>query len=1687
MKYLTTYFVILALWAGLTRAAVAATIEETEQLPPGLLQNNAPPVVMLTMPRDHQLFFKAYSDYEDLDGDGTIETGFDPRFSYSGYFNSDKCYEYNETSKWFEEKASAIKDKTYSKVINNITAYAKYCDTSKSYWSGNFLNWASMTRIDILRKTFYGGKRSKEDQPTNGVLLERSHIPGDAHSFAKYYGGADLRKVTPYSQTESLNCEDSENVGKDSNKCQKVQIGITLCNTTYNSAASTIVDGLSNDNLVSQNTQNRPLIRVARGNFSLWAANERFQCKYWESRELNKGGDLNMTDGLPNAANNAAITTDGFNRLMADLFPTAAFQPNFYFFHDSPSVNIPSGATNNYVNKYEPNYNNHINKYSQKIADFQARVVVCPVNDISKLTQEEIDELKQNKCKAYPISETVKKYKPTGILQSDEPNIAKINWGLITGSFAKNITGSALRKHVGPISSEIKKDGEFNNDTPGGLIPFLDNLRIVGWGYKPLIYNTEDSKVSRSSYVGWGDCGKVENSNTFGKLSTLSDGQCVSWGNPLSAVLRDAYYYLSGSTTGPQKPTDSTYFSDTTMSSALTALDWNNNPLASISSSSQLKKCSPLEVIAINGSSVSYDGNITDTGTKFSDFKSLTKEIGTLDLKDGNYFTSQALAGGTPVCNPAKGSEIDLSAVSGTCPDAPALMGGYAMAGMAYKARTTLKFNPNFESGVRTSGVNLAMGEPKIEIKKDPSDSDSVIILPACRNTKVINGNSMGSCSIVDFKVISPFNGTSGKYLIVWEDAQQGSDFDQDATQVIDVSLSETDKNKVTVATKVLSNSTDNILELGYTIAGVTGGGYKPVLTINTPNKDDISKPSTVDYTIEASANKLIPPPLSFAAKWGGFQDSSNTFASVPNLNLTPSKWDKINNKTKAGGSDGIPDNYFDVVNPDDLEKAIKEILKTSSPDVFAYAAIGSVNTLDDGTGISISSLYRPNLNVSSSAGSPQSIRWAGSLIAYARDGAGFLYEDIGSKKGEYDTGDKIISFETSLQAKGAPITEVKRYTSIENLTNKKPDDALTTAISQVNFATPLWSAEAQLAKVSDPVTQIEYGGSRSAGRYIITAIDTNKDGLINGSEGNIAFDTLNGFKDAANSIWLDSAGTEANVVNYIRGKEISGYRSRRIDFLPDSTENNSVDGKEPWLLGDIVNSSPIVVGAPKAGFDTDYGDTTYNKFREKYKHRRNVAYVGANDGMLHAFNVGKEIKEDNDVSLLAGQELWAYVPFNLLPHLKYLTKETYAHKFYVDGRVKFYDVNIFDSSDTDYPGGWGTILVATMRTGGIPYTVNGQTLRSAIVVIDVTNPEKAPKVLAEITIPDGSYANSNPDIVKFRAYDDAGKRTKNEWFLAVATGVSEAGVSTFTNENTPKLYLFDLYNKNWVDKNGKNITTSKGWVGGINSIDWNRDYQDDYIYLGTVEGSAQEPAGQLFRIGVDSSGSLSTPTQVLKLDGSDKQAFAATPFTVEDKANNYWVFAGTGRYFVDDDNKYTNRNSYYAVKEAVDADGKITKTTAKADLLNLTGINVQKNEAGLLGTTAYKSRKEVEYAVRRDKKGWYFDFENENSRNYTSTILINNALVFNTYEPGDDCSPYGYSSQYQLDFFSGLPRAIRNGVGIDKIDKARQIGIGAASDPVPGNKTTTGTSLGGINFETVPPDDAPSARQSWRELPYSQ
>ena len=109
--------------------------------PPSSVET-AEPIVMLTMSRDHQYFFEAYSDFSDLDPENNngIDSTYSNLVNYYGYFQSNVCYDYVAASDRFEPKA------------RQSTPY--YCDGVGGKWSGNFLNWATMTRMDVDVKFF---------------------------------------------------------------------------------------------------------------------------------------------------------------------------------------------------------------------------------------------------------------------------------------------------------------------------------------------------------------------------------------------------------------------------------------------------------------------------------------------------------------------------------------------------------------------------------------------------------------------------------------------------------------------------------------------------------------------------------------------------------------------------------------------------------------------------------------------------------------------------------------------------------------------------------------------------------------------------------------------------------------------------------------------------------------------------------------------------------------------------------------------------------------------------------------------------------------------------------------------------------------------------------------------------------------------------------------------------------------------------------------------------------------------------------------------------------------------------------------------------------------------------------------------------------------------------------------------
>lgn len=178
---------VASVLAGATLLCASWATAQTVSLAqsPLLTSKVATGLVMMTMGRDITLFRAAYNDVNDLDGDGVLDIHFKPGFTYDGYFASDRCYDYVTTSAQFEPKTT----------VTNMTP------SCGGKWSGNFLNWLTMTRMDVIRKVLYGGNRAIDS--STQTVLERAYVPQDSTLWGKEYtsqaiDGYNIANYTPY-------------------------------------------------------------------------------------------------------------------------------------------------------------------------------------------------------------------------------------------------------------------------------------------------------------------------------------------------------------------------------------------------------------------------------------------------------------------------------------------------------------------------------------------------------------------------------------------------------------------------------------------------------------------------------------------------------------------------------------------------------------------------------------------------------------------------------------------------------------------------------------------------------------------------------------------------------------------------------------------------------------------------------------------------------------------------------------------------------------------------------------------------------------------------------------------------------------------------------------------------------------------------------------------------------------------------------------------------------------------------------------------------------------------------------------------------------------------------------------------------------------------------------------------------
>jgi len=820
---------------------------------------------------------------------------------------------------------------------------------------------------------------------------------------------------------------------------------------------------------------------------------------------------------------------------------------------------------------------------------------------------------------------------------------------------------------------------------------------------------------------------------------------------------------------------------------------------------------------------------------------------------------------------------------------------------------------------------------------------------------------------------------------------------------------------------------------------------------------------------------------LWLAAKYGGFIDTNGD--DDPN-DRTPRaqtpEWDANN--------DGNPDTFTLASQPDNLIAGLRSALGEISDSVNAGSALGAVSNSSTGETLLVQALYQPKLT----ANDGRTIEWGGVVQSLFLDSFGRYREDApvnadGSGDGKITDDDPVIEF-TNNRVTGT--STASRFHALGQFTERLPFD---TGIAPEDL-NPVWNVRDQLATLSDLENNRDYitpvGAGSGKGRYIFTHIDANNDGIVGDAEV-IPFIASN-FNAGINSAYIglgqNSTASAQEVVNYVRGVESTKFRSRTLDF-------NDVGQKQRWLLGDVISSSPVIDAGSNSGprYDNVYRDDSFSAYLTRYSNARNMVYFGANDGMIRGVNAGffdratngyvtSLTPELNEKYHPLGAEMWAYVPQSVLPHLQWLKDRDYQHNYYVDGIPHVYTVNIFGNQNAKtYPNGWGKILVVGTGFGGGKFDIDtdgdGNTDVSttpSFVVLDITDPEVPPKLLAEITHPNLGFTTSRPALAFFREPQASGSYitpTRNEWYLVMGSGPtgrnqaarSEA-VTQGVSDQTAKVFVYDLIKKELVNfgsgnasKPFRNLGSQRdGFIGAVTAVDWDRTdgYGTDAIYFGTVRGSINAPSGDIFRLTPGVGGKISSPTvrKLLVQNRSNNQLgepVQGVPKVVE-RLGERWVYFGTGRFFGDRDAKALPQMGMYAVKEFPTIRGQnyLRSTSRLSQLVNVSDLSTEfdaNNPSGDLitdngvrltvGNSSFPAPAAVDEnepvsienltAQVTERRGWYSQFESAGDRQIGRIDSLNDSLFYTVYSPsGDQCNVLGQTNIFGVNYKTGISPA---------------------------------------------------------------
>lgn len=474
--------------------------------------------------------------------------------------------------------------------------------------------------------------------------------------------------------------------------------------------------------------------------------------------------------------------------------------------------------------------------------------------------------------------------------------------------------------------------------------------------------------------------------------------------------------------------------------------------------------------------------------------------------------------------------------------------------------------------------------------------------------------------------------------------------------------------------------------------------------------------------------------------------------------------------------------------------------------------------------------------------------------------------------------------------------------------------------------------------------------------------------------------------------------------------------------------------------LGDIVNSGVVYSGAPS----TRYTEAAYQTFYTNNKNRTKAIFVGANDGMLHAFNASTM------------EEIFAYIPSWMGPKLSTLTVSDYnssRHTSFVDATPVVAEAKLGND--------WKTVLVSGTGGGG-----------QGVFALDVTNPSEfgTSKVLWEFTdAHDASLGNvvGQPKILKLRTSAPDATTATYKWFAVFASGVNnyvEDGANRFSSTGEPAIFLLDLSKRtdaNWSlgenyfkitvpiirsSASGTIVSNNTAKASGIINFEatGNPDGSVQYLYFGDLHGqfwkldmgkanlsSSTAENWNLNKLSYfKNSRNEARPLFIAKSSNGHVQPISMVPSIAYGPLGSYLIAFGTGKYQEASDNAISSSTQVQSFYVLYDLPDTALDTEGNARINGRSRLQ----QASISDTSITASG--FQWSAPRDatssgvikKSGWFIDYPNGGSsgaeQQITNAVLFGQDIIFNSLLPptasGSACGG-GASRTYTANLASGL------------------------------------------------------------------